>query len=1362
MTPEWRFAASKYATAGIHLVNREKCSFARGEMRKNEHPAEESDKANDRRLATGSKEFTLLKLKRLQILGFKSFCDRTELKFHGDGVAAIIGPNGCGKSNISDAISWVLGEQSAKTLRGARMEDVIFAGTRDRKPTGMAEVSLTLIDPEVYAGADANAAPEIDIQDEMPEPEAHVTDDWDEAAIRAHNAAETEQAVEDAQPGKMEEVEVPRSKINTIAIAFPDDEPIFALPAHTVSAPPANAPVGTAAPHVVLKIRRRKFNQQQFRHGEIVVTRRLFRSGDSEYLLNGKLCRLRDIQELFMGTGLGPESYALIEQGRIGQILSSRPTDRRAILEEAAGITKFKTKKRLAEARLEDAKLNLNRVNDIFEEVTRQMNSLKRQASKAERYARLREEMRAKLRVVLASKFAALEQESAEIDTQLNVLADEMRHRSEEVQQLEGEHDERQQRGYSIEAELRENRDRIAQIAMEIDRAHARRRHNEERCAELLVRSASAEAELAQARHRLTALEAERESNRQILESAAADLAAAQSDLALCQQEAAAAATGLAEIERQQEESRVMIFDIVSSASRLRNQLAQAEERLAGADREARRLDAEIQNANTQVEAFGGQRGQLALEFETITQKAAAISEEISQLRRLIEAKKAEEVQRKANLDVLRAEYATALGKKGSLEAVIAEHGYSTESVRRLFQSGVMQSGLAPVGVLADFLEVEPHYERVVEDFLRDELNYIVVKSWDAADEGLRMLRTDVDGRATFLVHPEDSQAKFSFVLDEAAHAAPPAAQILPLKNTIRVLDGFGKSLEVILPKLRDGYIVPESDVARGLALENPDAFFLSQAGECFHNVTVTGGKQRSEGPLSMKRELREVMRQVEELERALRDEETRVMTLGREIKELTSLLERLEGEKRDAEHQAMTSGHMLRQLESEMARVSERLNVAQMELSRLAAERAEQEGILCARQSDIENFELKRLEIEQQMAAAQTTLVVLRQRREESAQTTSQHAARVATLEERHRSAAAVLQRIEGLFVEMDERVHTLTSQIEGAAAEKLQRESENAQLAQQVEEFEAERNASQAREGLLQFESEQLRARIAEIDESLKASRALLDQARDRRGELSAAAAKLQSDVQYMSETCLNELGMERAALMADTSLPIVTGDELAIEDQMYRDMRAKLEGMGPVNMMALEEYKETAERHAFLETQRKDLISSIENTTATIKEIDQISRQKFEEAFHKINENFQATFKKLFGGGHAFMKLTDEENSAESGIDVVASPPGKRLQSVLLLSGGEKALTALALLVGIFQYAPSPFCILDEVDAPLDEANVGRFTELVKEMSVQTQFVLITHSKKTMSIAPVLYGVTMQEPGVSKLVSVRFGAQ
>jgi chromosome segregation protein len=1277
----------------------------------------------------------LLKLKKLQILGFKSFCDRTELKFHGDGIAAIIGPNGCGKSNIADAISWVLGEQSAKTLRGSRMEDVIFAGTNERKPTGMAEVALTLIDPEVYDGPDAGNPTEIDIRNDLLENAS----DWDEAEVRAKAAEEVERLTEEAQPG-----------VSDLDAGLPP----------TADTRPEAESNGAAGPVVVLKIRRRKF-QQQFRAGEIVVTRRLFRSGDSEYLLNGKLCRLRDIQELFMGTGLGPESYALIEQGRIGQILSSRPTDRRSIIEEAAGITKFKTKKRLAEARLEDAKQNLSRVNDIFEEVTRQMNSLKRQASKAERYAKLRDEMRTKLRLVLASKFAQLDRESIEIDQRINLLSEEMRHRTETLQQLEAEHADRTQRGYAIESEIRENRERLNQIKLESERAYAQRRHNEERCAELVVRAAASEAELAQAQYRLTALHAERDSNRRVLESAATDVAVAQKELAQCQREAADAANALAELEAQQEASRVAIMEVVASASNLRNLLTQAEERLAAVGREGQRLEIEMATASSQVEAFGGQRGQFALEFESVSQRVAGLTEDISQARALIESKRREESEAKNRLDGLRAEFASAIGKKGSLEAVIAEHGYSTESVRRLFQSGVMEGGLAPAGVLADFLEVEPRYEGVVEDFLRDELNYVVVKSWDAADEGLRLLRTDVDGRATFLVHPEDSQAKFSFAVDEVARAATPSQSIVPLKHAIRVLNGFGRSLEVILPKLRDGYIVPEPASARELALSNPDAFFLSQSGECFHNVTVTGGKQRAEGPLSMKRELRDVMRLLNELEAALRNDELRILTLGREIKELASRLDWLETEKREAEKQAMTSGHMLQQLDSEMARVTGRLDMCRREIQRLASERAEQESLISSRQTELALLHQKREELEAQAATANEELAGTRERRDSAAQKASHHLARVATLEERHRSATAVLEKIEALVADMAGRAASLQAQIESSVVEKLQRETENQQIVAQLEELEAERNTTEARDGLLQFESDQVRARLGEIEDALRDARHVLDQARDRRGELSAAAAKLQSDAQYMAETCLNELGSQRHELMADTTIPIASGEQLATEDQAYREMRTRLDAMGPVNMMALEEYKETAERHAFLDTQRKDLLDSIENTQATIKEIDIFSRQKFEEAFHKINENFQTTFRKLFGGGHAFMRLTDEENSAESGIDVVASPPGKKLQNVLLLSGGEKALTALALLVGIFQYQPSPFCILDEVDAPLDEANIGRFTELVREMSIQTQFVLITHSKKTMSIAPVLYGVTMQEPGVSKLVSVRFGA-
>src|SRR5437870_1296869 len=718
------------------------------------------------------------------------------------------------------------------------MEDVIFAGTRDRKPNGMAEVSLTLINPEEYDGVDASEPTEVDIRDDMP-------DDWDEAEVRAQAAEETERLTEELQPGilagdpsaakaesgdgqefaALKRCATQNPSAQNLSTEDPEgvvsseQEQAAIMPggdarryidsgsgagsaivasesggrdARATTGEDAGATGGGSAimpgedarrsiessgsggPAVVLRIRRRKF-QQQFRAGEIVVTRRLFRSGDSEYLLNGKLCRLRDIQELFMGTGLGPESYALIEQGRIGQILSSRPTDRRAIIEEAAGVTKFKTKKRLAEARLEDAKLNLARVNDIFEEVTRQVNSLKRQASKAERYAKLRDEMRAKLRIVLASKFAQLNQESAELDVQLNSISEEIRGRTEQVQQLDTEHAERTQRGYAIETELRQNRERLNQIAIESDRARARRRTNEERCAELVVRSGASDAELAQMRHRLTALEEALDSNRQVLESAAIDLATAHSELTRCQQEVTNAASELAAQEREQEECRMGVMEAVGSASNLRNQLTQAEERLAAVDREAQRLLNEIGDANSRVETFGGQRGQLALEFETVSQRITGLGEEIAQVRQLIESKRLEETAAKNRLDSLRAEYASALGKKGSLEGVIAEHGYSTESVRRLFQSGVMQSGLAPAGVLADFLEVDPLYERVVEDFLRDELNYVVVKSWDAADEGLRLLRTDVDGRATFLVHPEDSQAKFSFVVDASAQSALPS-----------------------------------------------------------------------------------------------------------------------------------------------------------------------------------------------------------------------------------------------------------------------------------------------------------------------------------------------------------------------------------------------------------------------------------------------------------------------------------------------------------------------------------------------------------------------------------------------------------
>jgi chromosome segregation protein len=1330
----------------------------------------------------------LLKLKKLQILGFKSFCDRTELKFPGEGIAAVVGPNGCGKSNIADAISWVLGEQSAKSLRGVRMEDVIFAGTRDRKPIGMAEVSLTLIDPQVYDGQPVGE-PEIDIQDEMPH--GMNEDDWDEASVRTSAAEATEAHIAEVQPGPLDwkeglpgepgEAEAAGEGAAAVALeAEPsqgsdsDNTAVADPPAGTKapqsateaqSAPPepnAEAAHGGANP-VVLKIRRRKFKPMIFAQGEIMVTRRLFRTGESEYLLNGKLCRLRDIQDIFMGTGLGPESYAIIEQGRIGQILSSKPHDRRAIIEEAAGITKFKTRKRLAEARLEQARLNLARINDIFDEVTRQMNSLKRQASKAERYARLRDEMKEKLRVVLASKFAQMAGDEARLNAFMEAMGEEIRSRSESVTAKEAEHAERTQRGYAIENEIARNSQAMSALAMEIERAGSRRAANEERCAELDVRSAAAGAELDRAQAQLVSLMAEVQANRSFTESAVSEVASAQFEWQALQQASQDAATALADLERQQEARRQNVMEAMASASQVRNQIIQAEENITALEREAQRLDREAAAAHIDIENFGGKRGQIAFEFESISQTAAALGARIGDIHGQVESKRKEEEERKRNLDTLRAEYATAVGKKNSLESVINEHGYSTESVKRLFQSNAMGNAFTPAGVLADFLEVETRYESVVEEFLRDELNYVVVKSWDSANEGMRLLQSDVDGRATFLVHPEDAQARFSFAVNDAP---PPGsarqAELVPLKSCIRVLNGFGRSLEVVLPKLRDGYITQNSNIARNLALENPDAYFLSSNGECFHNVTVTGGKQRKEGPLSLKRELREMVKLAGDLETAIQSEQASVQTLGRELKELGKLLSSLEEERREAEKQALTQGHALKQMETELARTEQRLNTYRLEYERTRSEREEKGSIVAGKREQAEALEQKRQALEDEMKVAQQRLVSLRIARDEAAQSASAAAARLAVVEERRRTAASALERIEALATEAGQRVESLQTQIQSAAAEKVQREAENLQIADRLQALAAEKAAAEATGVQLQHESEQVRARIAAIDHELKAARLELDATRERKSELGAQLAKLQSDLAHMAESCLNELGISAAELRANKAITLAEGEQLAAEETAYREMRTRLDNMGPVNMMALEEFKETEQRHQFLETQRKDLLESIENTQATIKEIDEFSRQKFQEAFERINENFQFTFRKLFGGGQAFMRLTDEINTAESGIDVVASPPGKKLQNVLLLSGGEKALTALSLLVGIFQYQPSPFCILDEVDAPLDEANIGRFTDLIREMAVQTQFIIITHSKKTMAVAPVMYGVTMQEPGVSKIVSVKFGLE
>ena len=1277
----------------------------------------------------------LLKLKRVQILGFKSFCDRTEVQLTGQGIAAIVGPNGCGKSNISDAITWVLGEQSAKSLRGLKMEDVIFAGTRDRKPMGMAEVSLTLVDPDVY---DAQDAPEpINIATRTPQPaESH---DWDENAERAVSASATEAAIAEAQPGPLD--------------AGDDTEEIEVDAPETVGASETEPKDGaTAANAVVLKIRRRKFNRAPVRAGEITVTRRLFRSGESEYLLNGRICRLRDIQDIFFGTGLSGENYAIIGQERIGQLLSSKPLDRRAILEEAAGITRFKTKKRLAELRLEAAKQNLSRVDDIFDEVTRQMASLKRQATKAERYGQMRDELRASLRVVLRSRLVQRDADQSASTSAITQLTTQIDADATTLDALDATHTAGVARGYELDEELRGVHGRINETRVELERATARIAANHDRVTDLAARVASGTEELAQLRTQIDTLNVDREGLQLFLETATADTEEARTAAQTRQREASDAQAHVNNADREAQQTRHNSMNLMHRISGVHREEAQAAESLVGLDREAQRLVTESETARYELEALGKQRGQVSLTFESVTDRLQRLESEIAQLRLDLETARRQEMETRRRGDHLRAEVANLSGRKNSLESLIRDHSYSSDTVRKIFKSNGSAAGVQPLGTLADFLEVEDEYGALVDEFLREELNYIVVKDWDAANAGIGLLKGNADGRATFLVHPSDA-----YISGMASRSTPAAEGVRPLKDCIKVLNGFGRALETILPRLREGFLVADADSARTLAAQNPEAYFLATTGEIFHNLTVTGGKARSEGPLALKRELREIQTRLEGLTTELAHTETGVGVLAKSIVDAQHALETKGNERREAEREAANSGAALRQMESEAARIEHRLADWSLSSERNRDSRAAKQDLIERKAAEAASLTAERDALENTLADLLLRMDDLRRQREEAQSAAAAASAALAGLEERRRNASSNFEANERMRNNTQGRILQLEAQNSGAAAERTRREEENVTLIAQQTDLTATREQLTANASRLSADATALRSAVAEQNTQLRSLRTAIDALREQRSTLGATIARLTAEIEHLEAQSLSDLNQPAADLRADDSIQRIEAEALDAAEEETRTLKAKLEAMGHVNMMALEEFEEASQRHTFLSTQRTDLLDSIANTQGAIKEIDDISRTKFDEAFAIINKNFSDTFSKLFGGGQAFMKLTDETNSAESGIDLVASPPGKKLQNVLLLSGGEKALTALSLLVGIFEFQPSPFCVLDEVDAPLDETNVARFARLIHEMSRETQFVIITHHKRTMSEADVIYGVTMQEPGVSKIVSV-----
>jgi len=1203
----------------------------------------------------------LLKLKRVELQGFKSFCERTELRFNGDGIVAIVGPNGCGKSNISDAISWVLGEQSAKTLRGTRMEDVIFAGTGERKPLGMAYVTMTLIDPDHY---------------------------------REHLAH------------KLQPVEDGHHK-------------------------PA---------------------------GEITITRRLFRSGESEYLIDGRIARLRDIQELFMGTGLGPESYAIIEQGRIGQILSSKPQDRRAVIEEAAGVTKFKTRKRLAEAKLEGAKQNLARVYDILEEVTRQVNSLKRQASKARRYRELTAELESRLRVVLSGKYRLLERDAAKTAIDLNLAASELKSLTEQVTRREQEHERRQAACYEIEQHLTAARQQLADLNLEAERTRGRLQSQVKESAAIEQNIGQAEKESQELEQRLDALDQEIGTHQDSVGALEEQIAQARAGMQEINLQRESLQAKVREREEAIESGRQVILRLLGEASTLKNQLAQVEEYLAGIERETARSHREEQGAAGEIERLETARRQLSetlaqrqLELEAVAGERHRTEEELSERRRAA-------AELRIEIDALKGDVSQIAARKESLEQVLAHRTYTTESVKRLFAS--LETGqaadLKPLGVLADYVEVDPQFEKPAEEFLHDELEYVVVENWRQAERGVDFIRAELEGRATFLVHPEPNGNGHHSLPEPAI--GPETGIAGRLSDSLRLTNGFRDRAVDLLPRVALCFLAEDRASAQRLATAYPHLYFLMPDGVCYHGHTVTGGKKSGAGPLAMKREARELAVTLRERQETLAAQVARQDALNQEIIALEAELERLRSLQQAREKDRVALDHDMRKLSDDLSRANSRLSVARLELDRLrrdAEKSAEQRE---KNRAAVDEKERLRAEREAALEAERQELEKLEAHAAVIGEDHAAMRAEVAGLEERHRGERSAMARLEQQFQETSARRNAMTLEIERMGEYRARLLANNIELDQRASQLSGEITALESRVNEMASEEAGMREALRAGEEELKTLRSGVQETHEKRSQIEVELVRKQAELKFLDETSRKELNCPVETL-ASPDDPVPDADAIAEAEQACVEVRNRIEALGPVNPAAMDEFQEAQQRHDFLSTQRQDLIDSIRDTEKAIQEIDQVSRQKFAEAFEAINANFREAFRTLFGGGTGEMRLTDQENLAESGIDIICSPPGKRLQNVLLLSGGEKALAAVALLMAIFRFQPSPFCIMDEVDAPLDEANIARLTKLLREMAEQTQFVVITHSKRTMEAAQALYGVTMQEPGVSRLVSVKF---
>jgi chromosome segregation protein len=1269
----------------------------------------------------------MFKLQRLEITGFKSFADHTELVFSGSGITAVVGPNGCGKSNVSDAISWVLGEQRAKSLRGGDMKDVVFQGTKNRKPGGMAEVVLHLVRDDTFFDIDENELEDID----------ETLSEIDESAV---DMAE----IEGIEP---EEEEI-NLEIPVETNGFHEDTDVQIETVETVQA----LAVGSTRP-IETKVKSKRHWRPRsfaldFAPGEAVsVTRRLYLSGESEYQLNGKTCRLRDITDLFAGTGLSGAHYAIIEQGRIGQILSAKPADRRSLIEEAAGISKFRSRQRAAETRLESAKSNLNRISDIVSEIETRVNSLRRQAAKTRRFKILQEEFRGLLRQLYAAEGKYLSDLSEELKQQLVTAGAAEAGLREELAATEEAAKESTSSARAAEEGLAELRRIHANNALERDRAEREHIYKSDQIVGLNNRSETLRGEIAASRERLELLSTELERLRDDEQRESTAYAAADSELRASEDKHRDASETFAAIEASLETGRAELMQHTAAVERF--------------DEIARQLDHNLERLATRADGLGAE-GTRAAETYTANQKHAEelaanltaeeaklvdLNSEKDQLLALTaDARNAQRVA-ESELGDLQDEHSAKKHRLATLLELEEKRAVYTPQVQKIFAEEA-NIGVRLAGVLADRLNVAREAETAVETLFGPFLEAVIVESLDDAKQVSAWLKDNEIGRTAMLILPKQN----NFGSNSSNSQGDRIEDLLGASDDLKAV------LRQIFPREMSARLVTTLNSAEAIGndiLIDREGQLL-MGGQLFvGGGHATGGQ--NESLLAFKRELNQLEKETRtlssDIEKASANlESARAVLVDNESKmvDLQSLIIKVDRGIHGLQIQ-------VRSAREEIERSERHRKVVADEASQIQAEIDETRQKHREAVSGKETADIARSEAVTRIESVSADLNEARIRKDAANSVLNEKRMVAATSDERRRSAQSALRRVENESKEIESRL--ALQNLEMSEAETKIRELHTAinditdRIASAGDQVDGENEELTAAIALLAT----ARANSDQMSEDLAELNRRAGEARNERAAIEIRQAETVTQLKNIGENCVQELNVPLSELVAE----VAPTEDFVLETARPEadDLRQRLENFGAINMLALEELGEAEERSLFLTSQRQDIIDSIAATEEALREIKQRSREKFRSAFEAINANFIEFFQELFGGGRGEMTLLESDDILEAGIEVVAQPPGKRLQNILLLSGGEKAMTAIALVMSIFKYRPSPFCLLDEVDAPLDDANVGRFVDKIASMSEKTQFIVITHNKRTMEAARALYGVTMQEAGISKVVSVKF---